>query len=274
MNWEEAVRQWRKTPGSEKDIFNNYFEEDIVASAKRFSESGEFKALWNFIPPNAKTLLDIGAGRGIASYAFARKGLEVTALEPDPSSDVGAGAIRIIVSKTNLNIKIVESFGEQLPFDDNTFDVVYARQVLHHAADLNQFCAEVHRVLKPGGIFIATREHVITNKKDLPVFLNKHPLHRLYGGEHAFTLKEYIQAINNAGMKLIKVLHPFSSEINYAPMNEEELRQRFICTVSKITGKLLAMKLVHQSGFFKIMCLIKSKFYNEPGRLYSFIAQK
>ena len=43
--------------------------------------------------------LDLGAGRGISSYALAREGWQVTALEPDPSMLIGAGAIRSLVAK-------------------------------------------------------------------------------------------------------------------------------------------------------------------------------
>ena len=54
---------------------------------------------------------------------------------------------------------------------------------------------EMHRVLKPGGIFIAAREHVISKEADLEKFLEQHPLHHLYGGEHAFLLERYIEAL-------------------------------------------------------------------------------
>lgn len=59
---------------------------------------------------------------------------------------------------------------------------VFARQVLHHARNLEMLCREVSRVLKPHGIFIATREHVISKPEDLARFLKKHPLHQFYGG--------------------------------------------------------------------------------------------
>jgi len=43
--------------------------------------------------------------------------------------------------------------GSGLPFDDDTFDVVFTRYVLEHVAEPEEFLAEVYRVLKPGGSF-------------------------------------------------------------------------------------------------------------------------
>src|SRR6202040_1201267 len=123
---------------------------------------------------------------GISSYALARDGWRVTALEPDPSDVVGAGAIEQLAAVSNLPIEVVRDWGETLPFADATFDLVYGRQVLHHARDLRTLCAEMGRVLKSGGTFLATREHVIFRDADLAVFLAEHPLHRLYGGENAY----------------------------------------------------------------------------------------
>ena len=114
---------------------------------------------------NKGKALDIGAGRGISSYALTLDGWKVTALKPDKSDIVGTGAIKSFCEQAKINIKIIEAFGEKLPFPDNYFDLVYVRQALHHANDLNKFCCEVQRILKKGGIFIATREHVISKKK-------------------------------------------------------------------------------------------------------------
>lgn len=48
-----------------------------------------------------------------------------------------------------------------LPFDDDTFDVVYAGWMLYHVRDLDRALAEVRRVLRPGGTFVA-----VTNGDD------------------------------------------------------------------------------------------------------------
>ena len=110
-----------------------------------------------------------------------------------------------------LTINVVEEFGEQLPFGDASFDFVHCRQVLHHARDLPQLCKEIGRVLKPGGMMMATREHVISCNADRQTFLDSHPLHKLYGGENAFLLDEYVQAITGGGINLTHTLNPFQS---------------------------------------------------------------
>ncbi len=45
----------------------------------------------------------------------------------------------------------LQSDAENLPFADNTFDIVYSNGVLHHTPDTRRAIAEVYRVLKPGG---------------------------------------------------------------------------------------------------------------------------
>lgn len=44
---------------------------------------------------------------------------------------------------------------QDIPFGDNTFDVVIANHVLFYCEDLNRACREIKRVLKPGGILVA-----------------------------------------------------------------------------------------------------------------------
>jgi len=274
MNWEEAVKELRKNPDKKQAIIDNYFDEDIDVSVNRFSESEEFCEVLDFIPTHLKTILDIGAGRGMAAYGFAKRNYQVTALEPDPSADVGAAAINYLSNKHQLAIEVVENFGEALPFNDNSFDIVYVRQVLHHAQDLAQFCKEVYRVMKPSGIFIATREHVLTSELDLKAFLAQHPLHHLYGGEHAFTLDYYKQCIGQSGLHLIKTLHPYESVINYAPITKLGMRAQFQDGLSKIIGSSLAKMFIKIDFVYHLLAQVKAANDNTPGRLYSFIALK
>ena len=63
------------------------------------------------------------AGNGIASFALASSGWSVVSLEPDPSTRVGAGAIRTIAAEAELPIEICEAATLPLPFPDGTFDI-------------------------------------------------------------------------------------------------------------------------------------------------------
>lgn len=52
-------------------------------------------------------------------------------------------------------VDVVANLNDRLPFDGNTFDAVHADQVLEHVRDLVSLMREVHRVLRPGGLFVA-----------------------------------------------------------------------------------------------------------------------
>ena len=218
------------------------------------------------VPSNTPVrALDIGAGRGIASFALAKQGHIVTALEPDRSDLVGAGAIRSLAASAGLNIDVVETWGEDLPFADASFDVVHCRQVLHHARDLGQLCRQIGRVLKPGGLCIATREHVLSRKEDLPVFLAGHPLHHLYGGENAYLLAEYTQAIEAAGIRLTHALNPLQSDINLFPETMASTKRRW---ATRLGAPFLARWIPDAA----LICIGAGR--NLPGRLYSFVGRK
>lgn len=52
-------------------------------------------------------------------------------------------------------VDVVADLNERLPFDDESFDVVYSNQVLEHVPNLIPVVAECHRLLRPGGLLLA-----------------------------------------------------------------------------------------------------------------------
>jgi hypothetical protein len=113
-------------------------------------------------------------------------------------------------------------------------------------------------------MMIATREHVISHRDHLDEFLKHHPLHALYGGENAFLLKDYLDALAAGGIRLSKVLNPLASDINLYPETRDSARA------------LMARKLRLPSASLvpDAILALRGKLINDPGRLYTFFGFK
>lgn len=268
--WEDAVRWLRSQPGKQDLVRNAYYDDPLIAAAERYWKSSEWGEVRKLLGSTRGEALDVGAGRGIASYALAREGFTVTALEPDGSPLVGTGAIRALTEESGLPITVAQEFSEHLPFEDGQFDIAFARAVLHHTRNLHLACSEFFRVLKPGGRLIAIREHVISRNKDLPAFLSRHPLHRLYGGENAFLLSTYTDALSQAGFAIDLVLSPLRSVINYAPYTEQTLKD-VIADRLGLARQGVLRRALSMPSLWSLALRTLSLIDRRPGRLYSFV---
>ena len=275
-SWEAAVQWLREQPDRRDLVEAAYYDDPLLLAANRYYASEEWLAIRALLPAKGGKALDVGAGRGIASYALAMDGFFVTALEPDDSALVGAEAIRCLARESGLPIEVTQGFSEKLPFSEALFDIVFARAVLHHSRDLRAACEEFFRVLKPGGVFIAVREHVISKTEDLPAFFDLHPLHKIYGGENAFLLKQYLDAIRGVGFELESVLSPFESPINYAPHTRNTLQTELSHRVCKYIPALSSAIcwVIGLPGVWALLLPLLGRVDHRPGRLFSFVCRR
>ena len=95
-SWEDAVAWLVEQPDKQDLVRDCYYDSSPEIAARRYSQSEEWSAIHSLLPAIAGKVLDLGAGRGIASYSLAKEGWSVVALEPDPSDLVGGGAINKI----------------------------------------------------------------------------------------------------------------------------------------------------------------------------------
>ena len=268
METGEAISILRADPANVELIRDSYLDEDVALAGARFERSAEFAAACALLPDvRDLTLVDVGAGRGIASTAFAARGAQVVAIDPDTAGSVGLTGIE------DDRVARLCAVGEALPLRSECADVLYCRQVLHHTSDLEQVLREMARVLVPGGQGLLCREHVVDNDKQLAQFLRNHPVHQLAGGESAYAEAVYAEAIRRSGLRIDQLLGPWDSVINAFPTvrSQGELR-RVTRTVALrqlgAVGGVLAGIPVTEWLLRKWITRAK------PGRFVSFVVSK
>ncbi len=288
MNWHETIDFIRSQPEYDWLVKNAYFDKDLVANVIRFSESEEFsetlRIIKNLFGTSKISVLDVGSGNGISAVAFAIAGHQVSVIEPDPSNTVGVGAIQFLKEHYKLdNLQIHQTTAEDATLPKSSFDLVYVRQALHHAYDLNQFVLQTSSFLKTNAYFLSVRDHYIYDETDKKIFLEAHPLHKFYGGENAFTLKEYRSAIEKANLKIISFMDHYDSVINYAPAKTEDIKKldetRKISIRQNLTKKVpfITSNNTLYNVFFFVYKFKLADSYDAsqiPGRNCSFLAQK
>ena len=97
--------------------------------------------------------LEIGAGTGYFSLNLLQLGMvkRVTATDISPGM---LAALSASAGALDVPAETVRTEAEELPFGDESFDLVLGHAVLHHIPDLRRAFAEFRRVLRPGGAVV------------------------------------------------------------------------------------------------------------------------
>lgn len=279
VSYEDSVNWLRGQEQYTEFVKLCYLDRDNLEAAKRFTASEEFQEVAKLLKIKGGKkpirVLDLGCGNGIASYAFASLGCEVTSVDPDLSDDVGLMAADQLGNYiTDGSIKTIQATAESLPFSDNLFDIIYERQALHHFSDLFQGLSECSRVLKPGGLFLATREHVVDDAQQLKQFLSGHILHQFHGGENAYSVEYYTSTLKKAGFKLKKQTGPISNVINHFPLSNLDINKMMKIWLTAKFGSFICDFIIQYKlteNFYRWYISTRD---HTPGRLHSFLCTK
>jgi ubiquinone/menaquinone biosynthesis C-methylase UbiE len=165
-------RSEQATLAEVKDFWNRnvcqteFIKSDTIGSKPFFEEAELVRYKYHYylpglfdfmaaVKPGGK-LLEIGCSMGTDLLQLARRGLQVTGI------DLTEAAIELAQRRFdlyNLKAELRTGNAENLPFADNSFDIVYSFGVLHHTPDTLRAVEEVRRVLVPGGLAVIMLYH-------------------------------------------------------------------------------------------------------------------
>mgnify|MGYP001225546940 FL=1 len=164
---QRAINQWTKNPiGTESTKYPEgsleFFDE--IAKNRYQIYAPWMKSTFKFEQYRNKKVLEVGVGVGTDHLELAKAGAILTGIDITPKS--------IELTKKNLELHgyhsdLLVADAENLPFEDEIFEVVYSFGVLHHIPDTQKAIDEIYRVLKPQGKAIIT----LYNKNSLSFWL-------------------------------------------------------------------------------------------------------
>lgn len=151
--------------------------------------------LQNLVKGERPVALDVGSGGSPFSQMLAKNGFDTFRVELDPNSLYSG----LFYQHPNLTTgKHIVADGSLLPFADDSVDVVFCKEFIHHIKDYHLIFAEINRVLKPGGTFLMIEP---ANKfKFLRTEAENDSINR--PGHHLSTIFHYGRSLHKNGFEL------------------------------------------------------------------------
>ncbi|MCP4399088.1 MAG: 3-demethylubiquinone-9 3-O-methyltransferase [bacterium] len=146
----------------------------------RFTFFDRFIASWRDL-----NVLDIGCGGGFTCEVIAKKGAAVSGID---RSDVSIETAMIHAKESDLRIDYRGGSAENLPYEDDRFDVITCVDALEHVEDVAKVIAEVGRVLKPGGTFLFDTINKTFKSKLIMIWLLEHIKKDIPKGTHDWNM--------------------------------------------------------------------------------------
>jgi SAM-dependent methyltransferase len=151
-----------------EDLSERYGEHHRERRTPQFVFAGEERAklFREYVGGPSRRVLDLGCRYGALTRAYA-EGNDVTGVDVDREALSEAAKLGIETRWADVD--------EPLPFEDATFDVVVAGELLEHVRDPAGLVGEARRVLRPGGRFVASVPNAFRLKNRLRFLLGRKP---------------------------------------------------------------------------------------------------
>ncbi len=169
----------------------------------------KLKVTQDYLTPNME-VLEFGCGTGTTALIHAAFAKHITAI------DISRNMIEIARAKAESgnveNVTFQQSSIDNLEAPDAGYDVIMGHSILHLVENKEAVIARVHRMLKPGGVFVSSTACLGGR---MPVFRAILPVGRFFGllpSVAFFTVEELERGLTDAGFRIDHQWQPDKSE--------------------------------------------------------------
>jgi SAM-dependent methyltransferase len=160
MNENDVQTFWNTHPcgdhivGGLHEGFDDDYERFFAAYDRwRYDQEGHIPECLDRVDWRGRQVLEIGLGEGAESEQLIRRGALWSGL------DLTRESVERVQARLSLRELPYEGLRQgsalQIPWPDDSFDIVFSHGVLHHIPDIHTAQSEIHRVLRPGGMLVA-----------------------------------------------------------------------------------------------------------------------
>jgi SAM-dependent methyltransferase len=151
-------------------------------------------------PQPGERILDLGCGDGQLTQRLAATGADVRGVDASPA---------MVAAARSLGVVVEEAKAEALPFADSTFDAVFSNAALHWVRGQDAMLAQVQRVLRPGGRFVAEmggQGNIAAIRVALIAVLARHGFGDLEDDVNYYPTPEgYTRRLEQAGLRVERI---------------------------------------------------------------------
>jgi 2-polyprenyl-3-methyl-5-hydroxy-6-metoxy-1,4-benzoquinol methylase len=133
-------------------------------------------------------MLDAGCADGAWMAYWQSRGWRVSGMDINPNA-VAQAKVK------GLEAKVCDLTREPAPYGDETFELVFAGEVIEHLVDTDSFLQELQRVLKPGGRLLLTTPNLASFENRLRLLLGRYPRWLDYNLSNCGHVRAYTPAI-------------------------------------------------------------------------------
>jgi ubiquinone/menaquinone biosynthesis C-methylase UbiE len=237
----------------------------LSQSRRRYELEPYIEQFAGFETVGGKDVLEIGVGLGADHQRLAQGGARLTGVD---LTERAIAHVRRRLGLFGLSSTLMTGDAENLPFTSATFDMVYSWGVIHHSPDTPRAIAEIHRVLRAGGVakimiyhkwslvgYMLWLRYALLRLKPWMTLTNVYALHLESPGTKAYSVKEAKRMF--ASFKSTEI----HTVLTHGDLLESAAGQRhggaFLSAARQVWPRALLRRFARGRGLFMLISAIK-----------------